>query len=247
MNAPRSRQTNIGIIVVSLVTIATSTIFLIRVLGSPSPQTDATPEIHLPTVRTGRALARSHVATDEGLADRMRALLVSQQAGALTDSQINLLADQSAAILRTRAGGAFEDYLDLMRSWGGRCDLTGADLDRLRQGWKPADHPLALADYDLDALSLEVSDTPPTVQISRGGPGLFTLTTASQFRFQNHWTDLLGGISTQAEITIPTRTNAGDVVEVSYAFFWSPSDNRWIPFRLTMMTRERLPLPLTIY
>lgn len=81
----------------------------------------------------------------------------------------------------------------------------------------------------------------------KGSPGLSKLTTISQFQFKTNQYDLLDGKSTLVELTIPTVSNAGDVIEQQINLIWSPEDNGWIPSHLTLSTEQRRPLPATIF
>ena len=193
-------------------------------------------------------MTREALVADADLADRIRDRISSQGSlSELAPKQIESLTIRTAAILRARASGAFDEYIKLMKSWGGRLNLSEEDLEHLRLGWRPPDAPTSFAKYDVFELSAAVSDTPKTVRMTNGGPGLSALTTPSQFHFQQSWADLGKGNTKQVEIILPTKTNAGSTVELHYVLLWSPAENNWIPFQRTIVMKERRPMPLTIF
>lgn len=238
---------NIATAIIAIVAIVVSVVFIVR--SSPStPTAEASPLRELPAPNEGTSLSQEVVATDPGLADRIRERMSSQEGlTELSPSQIEQIVNQSAAILQVRAGGAFDDYLELMESWGGTCRLTENDLEMVRPGWKPPEHPLSIAFYGVDQLTIEVTDASPKSRHFVGESGISQLVTMSQFQFKADRQSLIESGANQISITMPCQTNSGVAVARTDVFIWSNMDDAWLPLHTMLSTTEGVPKLRTIF
>lgn len=248
MNPQTNRARNFVISLIAIVATIGAVTFIIR-SGPPTQTAAAATDPPVPTIDTHRVMTRSDVATDPGLADRIRERISSQEGiDALSPQQIEQFVSQSAAVIQVRAGGEFDDYLDLMKSWNGECLLGAVDLEMLRPGWKPPDHPVAIAIYGIDQLTIKVSAASP--KKSRhfvGATGISSLVTMSQFKFQADRQALVESGAKQISITMPCQMNSGETVERTDVYLWSSVDSGWIPLHTTLSTKEGQPMPRTIF
>lgn len=242
--ARRKTARQAAIVSVSIAAIALSFIFIFSGARSPRSANAAEPAARLDL---SDATHRDEVASDAGLAIRLRERFSSQDAvNELSPMQVDLLAEQFGSILSVHAGGGPDDYIELMQSWGGTLLLTERDLAEFRPGWKGPDDPLSIKKYAIDDLTLIAQQAPKQPALRAPAPGQFSLTTISQFQFESRQSDLFGATK-EALVLVSAETNGGDQLDLQYSFLWSPQDNRWIPLQMTATSRSGRPVGGRLY
>lgn len=237
-----------SIILISCTAIALSAIYVSRSLRRPDVRPGGAVDTRLSfNVRDATPRDKIPMISDLVPVIRERLLASGRSGSDLEDYQIEVLSEQIGSLLIVESGGGVGEYVSLMERWGGRHDLSAQDLDMIASTHLAPTDPLSIASYGIAAMSLDARASTGRPTVTAGGESVTTHVAVSQFRFHQHWSDLLEERRVVASVRLPVRLNNNDDAELRYELIWSPDDARWIPYMKLMLVPEGHPMSLSIY
>lgn len=149
-----------------------------------------------------------------------------------------------------RDGGTVDDYLDLMKSWGGRFPLLPDETDnpewiaqgeQLLDGWMRPDHSHAISQRYPEQAAIRIA--------SRGKPGEANIRPSSKLmassaritsiEFDDDVRALAREGTLAVEVKMPVVYNNGMEREEGFLMLWSEKEQQWLPYmRFTRAEKE---------
>ncbi|CAE7438441.1 unnamed protein product [Symbiodinium necroappetens] len=179
------------------------------------------------------------------LASRFRE---SEESRALSDEQVERLAQRAGACLTELMTGTVESYSDLMMAWGGELkDTNWSRPEHLANYWTRNQNLYPFYSYDLESMRLES----PTV---RPG-GLTIVRTESEYAYgeqRSAWTfPDIGPVQDHERevrfVTIDVTSKNGNVGTVEMWWQWSHREAQWMPMKIRYYADGNNTIPAMVF